>query len=554
MRPWHELMIQQSISNRLAWGLSLFSGLLLYAAFPSLGWWPLGWVALAPLIVAAAGKGPWSAAVLGLAAGGLFNALAMPWLITVMKTFGGLNLVASLLLYLLLVLYLSLYTSVFALTVSLLFRQVGPNGVLLAPLVWAGLELLRGLLITGFPWNLLAYSQAAVPAAIQPASIVGAYGLSMILAFSSALLARGALGTGAGGRTRVPAWVWPVSGLVLSLLVLGGGQARISLLQARGSGAPQADRLEAALIQCNVAQEMKMTSGQRVAIAEILYGMTREACAGGPLDLVVWPESSIPFLRFRNEPAFRDQIEALARETGTPILFGTVDSPAGLDEVYSPGGRGRGEYTNTVMLVDRGGQPVWKYDKIHLVPFGEYVPAKKLLFFAGKLVAQVADFTPGESYAITRFGNVDGGCLVCYEIIFPGLARGFVRQGADVLITITNDAWFGDSSAPRQHFSAAVLRAVENGRPVLRCANTGISGVIDPLGRVLARTGLNQRTIVPVSLTVTPLDTFYSRHGDLTAWGCLVLWAVGLAVCLVRSRRPGGGSGRPTSKQEGTGS
>jgi apolipoprotein N-acyltransferase len=538
-----------------AWLLAVLSGLLLYAAFPLPGWWPLGWMALAPLIVGAARSGPWTAALLGLAAGMLANALAMPWLITVMKTYGGLSLLVSLLLYLLLVLYLSLYTSAFALTVSLLCRRGGPDWVLLAPVAWVGAELLRGTLITGFPWNLLAYTQAAVPAAIQPAAVVGAYGLSLILALSSALLARGALGSGhqrwPGGSKALPAWAWPGLALALVLLVLGGGQARIAVLDARVSGAGQTPRLEAAMIQCNVAQEMKMSARERVRIAELLYDLTREAGSRGPLDLVIWPEASIPFLRFRNEPVFRGEIEALAREIDAPILFGTVDSPAALDETYRPGGRGRGEYTNAAMMLDRRGQLTFKYDKIHLVPFGEYVPARQLLFFAGKLVAEVADFTPGKSYAITRLGAAEGGCLICYEIIFPGLVRSFVRSGADVLVTITNDAWFGDSAAPRQHFNAAVLRAVENGRLVLRCANTGISGVIDPLGRVLERTRLNERVIVPVSQGVTPLDTFYSRHGEVTSWGCLVIWAAALVTCRARRGRPRGGRDTTSAKQKG---
>jgi apolipoprotein N-acyltransferase len=539
------------VSNRMAWTLSLLSGLLLFGAFPTPGWWPLGWVALAPLMVVAARSSPWSAAVMGLVAGGLFNLLAMPWVITVMKTYGGLNLVVSLMIYLLFVLYLSLFISAFALTVSLLCRRGGPNALLLAPIIWVGTELLKGLLINGFPWNLLAYSQAAVPWAIQPAAFVGAYGLSLIMAFSSALLARGAIGP--GGRKSLPAWSWPVAALGVVLLVLLSGQLRISRLEARVTGDDRAPRLETALIQCNVSQEMKMTARDRVGIADVLFEMTREAGAGRELDLVIWPESSIPFLRFRNEPVLRGEIEALAREIGAPILFGSVDSPAGLDEIYQPGGRGSGAYTNAAMLVDRRGVLAWKYDKIHLVPFGEYVPAKRLLFFAGKLVTEVADFTAGESYAITRLGVADGSCLICYEIIFPGLVRGFVRQGADVLVNITNDAWFGDSAAPRQHFTAAVLRAVENGRPVLRCANTGISGVIDPLGRVLHQTRLNQRTIVPVSQVVAPLDTFYSRHGDVTAWSCLALWALSLVVCLARRRRPAGGGGTATAK-EGLGS
>jgi apolipoprotein N-acyltransferase len=263
--------------------------------------------------------------------------------------------------------------------------------------------------------------------------------------------------------------------------------------------------------------------------------MTREAATPTPPDVIIWPEASIPFLRYRHEAVFRHSIEALAREVKSSILFGTVDSPAPLGVQNDPGGA----YTNTAMVVDSNGALTWKYDKIHLVPFGEYVPAKRLLFFAGKLVAEVADFTAGESYAITRLGAAEGGCLICYEIIFPRLVRGFVRRGADVLVTITNDAWFGESAAPRQHWNAAVLRAVENGRPVLRCANTGISGHIDPLGRVMAETRLNEQTIVRASLAVAPIDTVYSRNGEVLAWGALAFWALALAVCLFRRNRGG---------------
>jgi len=537
-------MTLQPMTSRLCWPLSLGSGLLLFAAFPSLGWWPLGWVALAPLMVAAARSRPRRALLLGLGAGVLFNSLSLPWLITVMNTFGGLALAVSLALYLLLALYLALYTAAFAFTVSLCCRRWGANALLLAPVAWVGSELLRGLLLTGFPWNLLAYTQAGVAAAIQSAALAGAYGLSLLLAFSSALVARGFISRPPGGSAH---WRWPAAALLFVVLLLAGGQARIALHHRGTAGAEVAPRLEAALVQCNVDQELKMTSRDRRLIADELYRMTREAAEGRRLDLVIWPESSIPFLRFRREPVFRGEIEGLARELGLAVLFGSVDRPFGLDEPFPPAGQPGAGYTNAAMLVNRDGRLIWKYDKIHLVPFGEYVPAKGLLFFAGKLVAEVADFTAGEAYAITRLGPRQGGCLICYEIIFPGLVRGFVREGADVLVTMTNDAWFGDSSAPRQHWNAAVLRAVENGRPVLRCANTGISGVIDPLGRVVSETRLNERVIVPVSLDAAPLNTVYSRLGDLVAWGCLALWAILLAVLAVRRRA------RPTTKGEGQG-
>lgn len=533
-------MTLSPISSRLSWLLALGTGLLLFAAFPSLSWWPLGWVALAPLMAAAARSRPRLAALLGLAAGLLFHSLAMPWLITVMNTFGGLAMAVSLGLYLLLAFYLALYTAAFALTVSLCCQRRGPGALLLAPVAWVGAEKLRGVLLTGFPWNLLAYSQADVPAAIQPAALAGAYGLSLLLALSSALAARGFIDPGAGRRV---AWRWPAAALMLVIAVLAGGQARIALLGERPAGS----RLEAALIQCNVDQELKMTSRDRRLIADELYRLTREATAGRRLDVVVWPESSIPFLRYRREPVFRREIGGLASELDTAVLFGSVDRLSDLNEPFPPVGEQGGGYTNAAMLVDRRGRLIWKYDKIHLVPFGEYVPAKRLLFFADKLVAEVADFTAGKAYAITRLGPRQGGCLICYEIIFSGLVRGFVREGADILVTITNDAWFGDSSAPRQHWNAAVLRAVENGRPVLRCANTGISGVIDPLGRVISETRLNERVIVPVSLDAAPLNTVYTRLGDVVAWGCLALWALMLAALAVRWRA------RPTTKREGQG-
>jgi apolipoprotein N-acyltransferase len=257
--------------------------------------------------------------------------------------------------------------------------------------------------------------------------------------------------------------------------------------------------------------------------------LTREAAAAGAR-LVVWPESAVPFY-YDHTPAAAVRLQDLARQQGIALLFGNDDL-----EAAGPGGR---VWVGAKLLTSQG-ELAFRYHKIRLVPFGEYVPMKPLLTlggrFAARLVRQVADFAPGQEFSLGRVDGHTFGAFICYEAIFPDLVRQFSSRGAELLVNITNDGWYGRTSAPHQHFAMAVFRAVENGRTLLRAANTGISAIVDPRGRVLARTALFERCATVGDAPIVGGATFYARYGDVFAWACFVAAAV-LSVASLGSGR-----------------
>jgi apolipoprotein N-acyltransferase len=239
--------------------------------------------------------------------------------------------------------------------------------------------------------------------------------------------------------------------------------------------------------------------------------MSREAAARGAA-LVIWPESSTPFM-FEHDPAGRSAITALARELGVAMLFGS--------DQYEPGPPAR--FFNSAFLVGPDGQTRAVYRKMHLVPFGEFIPLKRLLFFVTPLVESVSDFSPGEDYVVMPLGGNRLSTAICYEVVYPDLVAAFVGRGSQLLTTITNDAWYGHSSAPHQHFWMATLRAVEQGRYLVRSANTGISGIVDPYGRVVVKTPIFEQTVAVGDVRYLDGRTIYSRTGDAFAYACLAV-------------------------------
>jgi apolipoprotein N-acyltransferase len=234
--------------------------------------------------------------------------------------------------------------------------------------------------------------------------------------------------------------------------------------------------------------------------------MTRQAIAEGA-DLVIWPESATPYT-FEIEHEAADTIRRIARDAQVPILLGSDQIERGVPT----------KYYNSAYLVRADGSTGGVYRKMHLVPFGEYVPLKRILFFAAPLVEAVSDFSAGESAVLL---TVDGHALstaICYEIVYPDLVRRFVAAGSELLTTITNDAWFGDTAAPYQHFAQASMRAIENGRYLVRAANTGISGIVDPYGRVIAQSRLFEPAVVTGTVAYRTDKTLYTRIGDLFAY------------------------------------
>jgi apolipoprotein N-acyltransferase len=445
-------------------------------------------------------------------AGGVYFAVTMYWTPKVMATFGEINVLVSVVLGALLVAYLALFPALFAVLQAGVCRTMGTRGLWLAPALWVATELLRGWVLSGFPWVLLGYSQAPVIPVIQLASVTGVYGVSALVALASVCLAFGALG---GLRERL---IVPAVGAAVILGVAGLGQWRVS----HGDLTSVGDTIRVALVQGNIKQEQKWDARQAPRILDTYLSLTREAAARGAR-LVLWPESSTPFY-FEYDPAGNAAIRSVVRETGVHLLFGS--------DQYEPGPPPR--WFNSAFLLDPSGATVAVYRKMHLVPFGEYVPLKRLLFFAGPLVKAVSDFSPGEDAVVMPVGSHTVSTAICYEVVYPGLIGAFTRRGSQLLTTITNDAWYGRTSATHQHFWQATVRAVEQGRYLVRAANTGISGIIDPYGRVLARSLIFNRTVLVGDVRFITRSTIYGRTGDVFAYACMVLTVM---VAFVTRRR-----------------
>ena len=499
---------------------------MLALSFPKFGHPACGWIALAPLVIAAvraSRQGARRAFLLGLLSGAVYFSGTLYWLVETMTTFGGLPTAAAVFAAGVLVAYLALFPAVFAMIVARLHRTLGPRALALAPAIWVATELGRQYVWDGFPWALLGYSQVTTLPVAQVASLVGVYGLSGLLALTSTAAAYVILDR---GRER---WVFAGSVAVLVGAAVMWGHARLtaSALLARG------EAVRVAVVQGNVPQDEKWDPAQRDVIADRYIAMTRQALAEGAT-FVLWPESSTPFY-FERDLVRGGEIRRLAVQSRATLLIGSdqvepIKTAAATDRVKQ-------RNYNAAFAVKPDGTVGAIYRKMHLVPFGEYVPLQSLLFFAGPIIGAVADFAPftaGTVPVLLPVGSHTASTAICYEVIYPNLIRRFVLDGSELLTTITNDAWFGQTSAPVQHFQQAAMRAIENGRYLVRSANTGISGIVDPYGRVLAQTPIFESAVLLGDARFLQTSTFFSRHGDVLAYASVVAT---LALLVVASRR-----------------
>ena len=451
--------------------------------------------------------------VLGLLAGGVYFSGTLYWLVETMTTFGGLSSPVAVVAAGLLVAYLALFPAAFAIILARFVRIFGTGAVLLAPAVWVTTELGRQYVWDGFPWALLGYSQVTLLPIAQLASLVGVYGLSGLLALVSAAAA---LIVVERGRRRYA--VAAVTVLITAACAVWG-LARLRASALTSTGTP----VRTAVIQGNVAQEDKWNPALADAITERYIAMTRQALAQGAT-FILWPESSTPFY-FEQDVVRGAAIRRLARESGATLVIGSDQ----IEAVKSATGEPPPDHSyNAAFLVKPDGRVGAVYRKMHLVPFGEYVPLKHLLFFVGPIVEAVSDFIPGTEATLLPVDSHVASTAICYEVIYGNLMRQFVLEGSQLLTTITNDAWYGTSSAAFQHWDQASMRAIENGRYLARAANTGISGFVDPYGRVLAKSRLFEQTLLVGDLRFLTGRTLYSRIGDLVAWLSLALTAAAL--------------------------
>jgi apolipoprotein N-acyltransferase len=374
------------------------------------------------------------------------------------------------------------------------------------------LEFLREFVLTGFPWATLGYSQHSWLVMIQSADLFGVYGLSFLLVLANAALAEILLlrREASSGRS-------PLKALCVALVLFGlnygyGSWCLDQKLDHR------AEVLRIAVVQGNIPQDEKWQPDNQLNTVNIYRDLSLRAERAGAKDLIIWPEAAMPFY-FQDGGKLAESVEHLTVETGIPLLFG---SPAYL---HSESGL---RYLNSAFLLSPMGERLGRSDKIHLVPFGEYVPLGEFLPFVNKLVAGIGDYSPGEINPLPLMGH-QLGVLVCYEVIFPELAREYVRQGSDLLINITNDAWFGESSAPWQHLAMARFRAIENRVWLARAANTGISAVISPSGKIAEQTELFATGFLVNEVGLGAQPGFYAYTGDLIPGAFIVislLWLV----------------------------
>ena len=453
--------------------------------------------------------------LLGVTTGIAYFGGALYWVVTVMSVHGHMALPLALVAGLLVVLYQAIFPGLFALILGLAVRVFGVSGVWLAPFIWVAIEWVRSSIGGGFPWALLGSSQATVIPVAQVASVAGVFGLSWLVALVSTASAAVAL-----SRKKMHLRGAIATGVLLFAVATAG-----ALRVAEGSLARSGEVLRVGLVQGNIEQSEKWDPSRREPIIRRYIDLSRQVIGAGA-SLVVWPESSTPYY-LDVDPVLSAPLRRLAAEAKTPFIVGTNEIEAGAT-------REQNRIYNSAVEIGPDGQSRGAYRKMRLVPFGEFVPFRGLLFFVDRLVESVGDFTPGATPNVLESDGRRVGVSICYESVYPWISRAFVQRGSRLLATITNDAWFGRTSAAYQHFEQGSVRAIEEGRYFIRAANTGISGAVDPYGRTIARTNLFETTALTVDVRLLDQRTIYSYIGDLVAW---ISIAVAAGVLLLAWRR-----------------
>lgn len=481
--------------------LSVASGLALSFSFPNYNLPLLAWISVALLMLAALGARTRDAALYGFLNGAFFYPLSVPWIATVMKQYGSnIGWFAAGGILALMSLAGALFPLVFSVLVSRVGKKSIPVACAVAPFLWVVLEFARANLpIIGFPWNLLGYAASGNLAFVQLTSITGVYGLSLLIAAFNASLA----------------WTFASPSGKSRRITIGAVILLIAVALAGPRFVPQAEPEHVAhLVQTNLAQEEIYPSNwMQIHAADMqqLESLSVAAAKQSP-GLIVWPEVPAPFTL--QDPQFTAIANRIARDSGQDFLVGVVDWE------ISPGRHWLA--SNSAVLLNSSGQREFTYDKIHLVPFGEYVPLRKYLFFAHSLIDSIGDFTPGREYSVGALAGGRFSVFICYEAIFSSAIRRFANNGAQLLINISNDGWFGRSSAPAQHLMMARVRAVENHRWLLRCTNTGFTVDVDPYGRIVAQLPRFTRGELDAPYGFRSDLTPYTRFGDWVAWLCVL--------------------------------
>jgi apolipoprotein N-acyltransferase len=501
--------------------LTVLSGLLIFLSFPKYGSGILAWTALIPLLFALKDTQPWKGFKIGFLTGFVAHVGILYWIANVVVQYGHLPIYVGISAMLLLSAYLSLYTACFAMGIIFLQGKRIPL-VLSAPLLWTVLEYVRSHLLTGFPWENLAHSQYLSSNIIQISDITGIYGITFAVVLINVVLFD-LLSLKYRRRYLIAE---SVTACFIIALILAYGHFRAEEI---GEVLKKAHSLDVTLVQGNIDQNLKWNSHYQLQTIDIYRSLSLHSAPskGG---LIVWPETAAPFY-FQQRDALQAAVVDVAATSSSALLFG---SPS-----YEEEG-GHISYMNTAYILRPDGTLSGRYDKVHLVPYGEYVPLRRFFPFIGKLAAGVGDFTPGKGYYPLTLDGHRLGILICYEGILPEAARDYKRRKVELLVNITNDAWFGRTSAPYQHLSMTVFRAIENRLYLVRAANTGISAIVDPTGKILSHTGIFERTTLKGDVKMIDEKTFYAAYGDLFVYLCATALVVLFILSMQRRKEHAG--------------
>ncbi len=498
--------------------LALLSGVLLVLIFPKFNLSFLAWVALVPLFLALEGRSLRESFNLGFLAGLVSFMGILYWIVPTIVSSGESKLLGFVSL-----LFLSSYLAIYYGLFCLIFRYTSLKithytlSLFFAPALWVSLELLRAYLFSGFPWALLGYSQWNFTPLIQISEFTGVYGVSFLIVMVNIVLTQAgrsfvfSRGEGVVSKARVKRIALP---LALSVLVffscLAYGLITISRESPaeKGNFPKEKSMTRIALLQGNIDQYMKWDKKYERMIKDT-YGELVEMASRENPQLIIWPETALPGY-LKRERQLQEWVEKVVGQTNAYHIIG------------SPEYR-EGDYYNAAFLVSPQGEILGEYDKIHLVPFGEIVPFRSILSPFIGVLNELGDFSPARERKLLRAPFGTFAVLICWEGIFPHLVRKFVKDGADYLANITNDAWFLKTAAPFQHFIASIFRAVENRVSVIRVANTGVSGFIDQYGRITKKTQIFKKDYLNSSVSRRNQQTFYTNYGDIFAYLCVAL-------------------------------
>ncbi|MGA9111549.1 MAG: apolipoprotein N-acyltransferase [Smithella sp.] len=482
--------------------LAVLSGMFLFLSFPKYGSGLLAWIAFIPLFFSLKKAATFTQGLLlGFITGIVSYTGIIYWIAFVLVNYGYLPLYTAIVLMLLLACYLSIYIALFAGCI-VYFRERLPL-YLTAPVLWVCFEYGKSFLLTGFPWENLGYSQYLNTYLLQFADVAGVFGLSFLIVLINATVFEVI-----DKRSKKEY----IIASVVFLILAGAYAYGICRLDQVNKSVQNSPGMEVSLIQGNIDQSIKWDENFKRETLNKYEQLSLNSLPGNG-SLIVWPETAAPFY-FQDINSLHNQIINLSRKTKSWLLFGSVSSSQK---------KNTNDSFNSAYLVSPEGDVKGRYDKVHLVPYGEYVPYRDIFPFVKKLTAGIGDLGRGAGFNPLSLDNKKIGILICYESVLPFAARMYKNNSAGLLVNITNDAWFGTTSAPFQHFSMAVFRSVETRLYLVRAANTGISGIIDPGGHIVAETKIFQNDALKGYVKFVNIPTFYAKHGDILVTVCFVL-------------------------------